>query len=361
MTKEQNVGAIVRQFQIEGKFASAAPYGSGHINDSYCAVFDEAGVRVRYMLQRINGDIFKTPITVMENIQRVTEHLAAKLSGQPDCDRRVLALIPAHDGKVWHADANGSYWRVYRFIEKAHTYDAVESPEQAFQAAKAFGQFQQLLADLPLPRLNEVIPDFHHASKRFAALERAIDSDVSDRAVLARVEIQFALARKSIASALLEADLPERVTHNDTKLNNVLLDDSTGEGLCVIDLDTVMPGLALHDFGDMVRSTTSPTQEDEKDLNRVTMQFPMFEALVRGYLASTEGFLTTAEKQHLVLAGKVMIFEQGIRFLTDYLAGDTYYKVHRDGQNLDRCRTQFRLLESIERQEEKMTRLVESI
>ena len=181
------------------------------------------------------------------------------------------------------------------------------------------------------------------------------------RAIGAKPEIEFALARKSISSVLLDANLPERVTHNDTKFSNVMLDDTTGEGICVIDLDTVMPGLALHDFGDMVRTTTSPAQEDERDLSKVTMQFPMFEALVRGYLVSASSFLTKAEKQHLVFAGKLITFEQAVRFLADYLAGDTYYKVHYDGQNLDRCRTQFKLIESIEQQEEKMERLVESV
>ena len=181
------------------------------------------------------------------------------------------------------------------------------------------------------------------------------------RAALARPEIDFALARQPIAGVLLDADLPERITHNDTKFNNVLLDDATGEAICVIDLDTVMPGLALYDFGDMVRTTTSPADEDEQDLSKVTMQFPLFEALVRGYLEAAGGFLTAAEKKHLAFSGKLITFEIGIRFLADYLAGDTYFKVHREGHNLDRCRTQFKLVESIERQEEKMNRLVESI
>jgi hypothetical protein len=209
--------------------------------------------------------------------------------------------------------------------------------------------------------LHDTIPDFHHTPKRFAALEQAIAADVAGRAILVQPEIEFALTRKSMAGVLLDANLPERVTHNDTKFNNVMLDDATGEGICVIDLDTVMPGLTLYDFGDMVRTTTSPAKEDDQDLAKVTMQFPMFEALVRGYLASAGGFLTIAEKQHLAFTGKLITFEQGIRFLADHLAGDTYYKVHRDGHNLDRCRTQFKLVESIEQQEEEMHRLVESI
>lgn len=361
MSGEQDVAAAARQFEIPGEFASAAPYGSGHINDSYCAVFLENGKTSRYMVQRINHNIFKNPVAVMENIQRVTSHLGEQVEEEPDRDRRVLTLIAARDGRAWHTDADGNYWRAYRFIENARSFDAVNSPEQAFQAAKAFGHFQNMLANLPAPRLLDTIPDFHNTPKRFEALERAIDADVAQRASLAKPEIKFALAHKSIASALLDARLPERVTHNDTKFNNVLLDDHTGEGICVIDLDTVMPGLAAYDFGDMVRTTTSPAMEDERDLSKVAMLFPMFEALVRGYLESAGGFLTAEEKRHLAFSGKLITFEIGVRFLTDYLSGDTYFKVHREGQNLDRCRTQFKLVESIERQEEAMHRLVEKL
>ena len=361
MTKERDVDVIARQFQVEADFVSATPHGSGHINDSYCVNFRKAGAPVRYILQRINNTIFKNPITLMENIQRVTSHLAAKVSAERDRTRLVLTLIPAHDGRTWYVDADGSYWRTYQFIENAHTYDAVESTEQAFQAAKAFGQFQKLLVDLPAPRLHDTIKDFHHTPKRFMALEQAIASDVAGRAILAKREIEFAFAHRSIASVLFDANLPERITHNDTKFNNVMLADVTGEAICVIDLDTVMPGLALHDFGDMVRTATSPAKEDEQDLSKVTMQFSMFEAIVRGYLASAGDFLTKAERQHLVVSGKLMTFEQGVRFLTDYLQGDPYYKVSRDEHNLDRCRTQFKLLESIEQQEERMDRLVQSI
>ncbi len=358
---EHSVGAAARQFRIDGDFLCAAPYGSGHINDSYCAVFDQAGVRVRAILQRINHSIFKDPPALMQNIQRVTSHLATQVAGAPDGSRRVLELIPARDGRAWHVDAGGNYWRGYRFIDGARTYDAVERTEQAFQAARAFGRFQQMLAGLPAPRLHDTIPDFHNTPKRFRALEQAIVSDVEGRAILAKPEIEFALARKSITSILLDANLPERVTHNDTKFNNVMLDDVTGEGICVIDLDTVMPGLALYDFGDMVRTTTSTAREDEQDLSRVSLLFPLFEALVRGYLSSAGGFLARSERRHLAFSGKLITFEIGIRFLADYLAGDTYFKVHRDRHNLDRCRTQFKLVESIEQQEERMERLVESL
>jgi hypothetical protein len=361
MSVESRVAEAARQFQIDGELADAAPFGNGHINDTYCVTFRHGGGRVRFIVQRVNSNIFKNRAALMENIERVTSHLAAQQSGERDGDRRVLTLIPAQDEKAWLVDAEGDYWRTYRFIENARAYDAVATTDQAFQAARAFGRFQKSLADLPAPRLHETIPDFHHTPKRFAALEQAISADGAGRAMLAKREIEFACARQSISGVLLDAHLPERVTHNDTKFNNVLLDDATGEGICVIDLDTVMPGLSLYDFGDMVRTTTSPTMEDERDLSKVTMQFPMFEALVRGYLDGAGSFLTKAEMDLLAFSGKLITFEQGIRFLADYLAGDPYYKVHREAHNLDRCRTQFKLLESIEQQEEKMGRLVESI
>ncbi len=361
MNPKHNFGALANEFQISGKFLSAQPYGTGHINDTYRVTLQHAGLCSRIILQRINTNIFKHPTAVMENIQRVTTHLSSRVAGDPDQARKVLTLISARDGRAWHVDLDGNFWRAYRFIENARTFEAVESAEQALQAGKAFGRFQQLLADMPPPRLHDTIPDFHHTPKRFEALQNAIAADVANRAEKAWPEIEFTLSRRSIVSVLLDANLPERVTHNDTKFNNVLLDDKTGEAVCVIDLDTVMPGLAAFDFGDMVRTTTSPAQEDERDLSKVTMQFPMYEALVRGYLASAGDFLTKAERLHLAFSGKLITFEIGIRFLTDFLAGDTYFKVHREGHNLDRCRTQFKLVESIERQEEQMSRLLESI
>jgi aminoglycoside phosphotransferase (APT) family kinase protein len=361
MPNQSHALAVAHQFLIDGELSTITPYGSGHINDTWCAVFDQGGVPVRHILQRINTHIFRNPVALMENIQRVTSHLAAKSATEPDHERRVLALIPARDGRAWHVDTEGSYWRAYRFIEGAHSYDAVESAQQAYQAARAFGRFQHMLVDLPAPRLHDTIPDFHNTPKRFAAFAQAVTDDAVGRATHARAEIHFAFAHQSIAAMLLDANLPERVTHNDTKFNNVLLDDATGEAICVIDLDTVMPGLSLYDFGDMVRTTTSPAMEDEQDLSKVGLQIPMFEALVRGYLSSAGSFLTKAEKQHLAVAGKVIAFEQGIRFLADYLAGDTYYKIHRDGHNLDRCRTQFKLVESIEQQQEAMNRLINGL
>jgi len=353
--------AAASVFAIDGELVEATPYGSGHINDSYRAVFRQNGGQARYILQRINHRIFKNPVTLMENIERVTSHLAGQVAEDPDRERRVLRLIPAREGGVLHVDAEGGFWRAYVFVDRATTYNSVESAEQAFQAARAFGEFQRMLADLPAPRLHDTIPDFHHTPKRFAALEQAITADVAGRVVLVGPEIDFALKRKPLASLLIHAGLPERVTHNDTKINNVLLDDETGEGKCVIDLDTVMPGLAAYDFGDMVRTATCRAAEDEQDLEKVRMEFPLFEALARGYLSTASGFLTPEEKESLAVAGKLITFEIGVRFLTDYLSGDTYFKVHRQGHNLDRARAQFKLLESIEQQEVRIRTLLASI
>ena len=361
MSTAQDACAAARQFQLNGEVCDAAPYGSGHINDSYRVVCEGAGATSRYIVQRINHQIFKDPVSMMSNIERVTRHLGSQVADAPDRDRRVLTLLPTREGQAWYKDDRGNYWRAYKFIEKAQSYDAVESTQQAFEAAKAFGQFQKMLASLPAPRLHDTIPDFHHTPKRFAALEQAVKADVAGRAASAQREIDFAYDRQAITGTLLAAGLPERVTHNDTKFNNVLLDDATGEGICVIDLDTVMPGLALYDFGDMVRTTTSPAKEDEQDLSKVTMLFPMFEALVRGYLTTAGSFLTQDEKDFLAFSGKLITFEIGLRFLTDHLSGDTYFKVHREGHNLDRCHTQFKLVESIESQEDAMRQLVDSL
>lgn len=362
MIEEHTVAAVAKAFAIGGELESAVRYGSGHIHDTYSVRFNEGGRRgAHIILQHINTSIFKNPLAVMENIRRVTQRVRGRMEGMEDADRRVLQLVPARDGRAWHVDEGERYWRAYRFIEGAKTFDEVKSEAQAFEAAKAFGGFQRMLVDMPGERLAESIPHFHDTPKRLTDFEFALDMDVAGRANHVRTEIEFAMERRTMSGALIEAGLPERVTHNDTKLNNVLLDEKTGEGICVIDLDTVMPGLAAYDFGDMVRTMTCPTAEDEQDLARVEMRFSFFEAVLRGYLAGAGEFLTAAERDSLITGAKVIVFEQGIRFLADYLAGDTYYKVSRAGQNLDRCRTQFRLLESIEGQERKMAGLLTSI
>ncbi|MHB9137879.1 MAG: phosphotransferase enzyme family protein [Victivallaceae bacterium] len=362
---KHDIRKISESFEIYGDYVSAAPYGSGHINDTYRAAFRQGGSTIHYIFQRINHNIFKNPPALMENIERVTTHIFNKIKGGKDATRHTLVIIKTKSGKTYHQDADGNFWRVYVFIEKAKTYDVIEHDSQAYQAARAFGEFQKTLVDLPGARLHETIPNFHNTPKRFEALEQAIAADVAGRAKLASKEIDFVLKRKADASLLLNLNaqgaIPERITHNDTKLNNVMLDDKTGDGVCVIDLDTVMPGLIHYDFGDMVRTSTSPALEDEKDLSKVKMQFNMFEALLSGYLATAKDFLTPVEMEYLPFAGKLITMEIGVRFLTDFLSGDVYFKVHRDGHNLDRCRTQFKLVASIEEQMDKMQKLLKTL
>jgi Ser/Thr protein kinase RdoA (MazF antagonist) len=360
-----DLSAVVPLFGIDGEFVCAQPHGSGHIHDTYRVTCRRGTGEIHYLFQRINDAVFRNPPLLMENIWRVTSHLRAKLlaAGADDIGRRALQVIPTREGALLHRDERGLWWRAFVFIEKARTYDTPQSAQHSFEAAKAFGRFQQMLTDLPAPRLHDTIPDFHNTPKRFEALERAIAADVMNRAASCKAEIEFALRHKAMTTVLLEmhrrGEMPERTTHNDTKINNVMVDDATGEGICVIDLDTVMPGLALYDFGDAVRTTTCAAAEDERDLSKVEMQMPLFEALARGYLATAGSFLTKAEKEHLPFSGKLITFEIGLRFLTDYLNGDVYFKTHRVGQNLDRCRTQFKLVESIARQEEAMRAVVE--
>jgi len=355
-----DVQLIAKQFQMAGEFVDAVPITRGHINDTVAVAFRQNGGTRRYVLQRINRHVFNNPVAVMDNIERVTSRIRRKLmeAGASDIDRRVLTIMLTRAGHNCHVTSTGDYWRAYLFIEGAYVLDVVNTPQQVYQAAREFGLFQKYLTDLPSPRLAETIPDFHHTPKRIAALECAITSDAVNRAALVKPEIDFALRHKPMTGHLLAAGFPERITHNDTKFNNIMFDNVTGEGLCVLDLDTVMPGLALYDFGDMVRTATSPAAEDECDLTKVNMQMPMYEALVSGYLATAGDFLTPGEKANLAFSGKLITFETGVRFLTDYLEGDHYFKVHREGHNLDRCRAQFKLVESIEQQEEQMNRLV---
>jgi aminoglycoside phosphotransferase (APT) family kinase protein len=343
---------VLRQYDLRGAVSSVERVGSGHIHDTFVLTVDRAGSPVRYILQRINKRIFKDPPALMSNISRVTAHIAKRLAGRPDAARRVLTVVPARDGRPYVVDAEGEYWRIYLFIEKARTYDVIDEPARATAAARAFGDFLRQLEDLPAHELHETIPEFHHTPSRFAALVRAIETDRCNRAAGAKQEIAFFMAREADVHRLVglnrEGRLPLRVTHNDCKLNNVMIDDVTGEGICVIDLDTVMPGLSLYDFGDMVRTATSPAPEDERDLSKVRMQMPMFEALVEGFLEGAGAILTAEEIEQLPFAGKLIALETGMRFLTDYLDGDIYFKTARPDHNLDRCRTQCRLVESIE-------------
>jgi Ser/Thr protein kinase RdoA (MazF antagonist) len=354
---------ILDQFQLYGRIVSFAPFGSGHINDTFASVCDQAGTKVRYVHQRVNSGVFKRPDELMENVERVTAHQRIKHAGEPGASRSHLTLVPAKDGRPYLIDDEGEYWRTYLFVEGAKTHNVVTSVSQAEEAAAAFARFQRDLSDMPGDRPHETIPGFHDSPERLQALESAVDRDAHNRAAQAREEIDFALSRKAESRYLLDlkADgrLPERVTHNDTKINNVMLDDITGRGVCVIDLDTVMPGLVHYDFGDLVRTSTSPTAEDETDLSKVGMRLPMFEALVRGYMREAGGFLTDCEIDELPFAGVLMTLTIGVRFLTDFLSGDLYFKTARPDHNLDRCRTQFALVRSIEQQREEMDRVLE--
>ncbi len=365
--QESKLLDISRQFQIYGDLLHAEPCKIGHINETYIATYNQGGIQVRYVHQKINTHVFKDPNAVMDNFVRVTSHQRQKLSerGARDASRRSLTVIPTRNGRPYYRKADGECWRTLVFVEGVRTFEAVESPGQAYEAGKAFGEFQSFLVDLPGTRLAETIPNFHNTRKRFLALQQAIDRDHANRAKEAEKEIAFALKQEKIVDVILHAlakkKVPERITHNDTKFNNVMLDVVTGEAMCVVDLDTVMPGCALYDFGDMVRTTTSPTLEDELDLAKVQMRMPMFKALARGYLEQAGRFLTKGERALIAFSGKLITFTIGIRFLTDYLSGDSYFRVHRPHHNLDRCRTQFKLVDSIERQEEAMQKFADSI
>lgn len=346
---------VIAAFPLSGRLLSAEPYGNGHINETYVAVFAEAGGTRRYVFQKINHRIFKNVPALMENIARVTAHVRAK---QP----RALALVQTRSGQVVHRDATGHWWRLYDFVEGAHTVERVTTEAQAREAARAFGEYQALLVDLPGGRLNDTIPNFHHTRSRFETLRRAVVEDTAGRAAAVQPEIAFAFAREADTDVLLgllaRGELTERVTHNDTKINNVMLDDVTGRCAAVIDLDTVMPGLSLYDFGDMVRTAASSTAEDNPDAAQMHVVLPYFRALVEGYLESAGGVLNAVERAHLGFAGKLLAFETGIRFLTDHLQGDVYFRIKRPNHNLDRARTQFALVKSIEDNAEAMRRIV---
>ncbi len=374
---------VVSGFDLEGSLFESRPYGSGHINDTFLACFQTNGSRFRYIFQRINHHVFADPIAVMENIQRVTAEQRRKLteSGSPDVFRRALNLVPTTDGSPCLVTEDRNYWRCYHFIERARTYNVTQGPDQAFAAARAFGDFREQMGSIPGHPLHVTIPGFHDTRSRFERLREVaaitgretppgshpapVSTRQEPRALIesAAAEWAFIREREAWVDVLLDlharGEIAERVTHNDTKLNNVMIDDFTGEGICVIDLDTVMPGLALYDFGDLVRSTASHSPEDDTDPEGAKIEIPLFEALVRGYLSGNGESLNEAEKAHLVFSGKLIALEAGMRFLTDFLEGDIYFKTAYPGQNLDRCRKQLAMVRSIEDQEAAMLRIVD--
>lgn len=339
------------RFAIDGQARDVRPVRQGHINDTYLAAFENAGATERYIIQRVNARVFRDVPALMHNLARVCEHVAAR-SRQAGDARRALTLIPGRDGAPFCRDAAGEHWRVFRFIDRTVSREQAESPGQAYQAAYAFGRFQRELSDLPGPRLHETIPNFHHTPLRLAALLESARRDRAGRALEAKRELEFAAARAPLAGVLRDllrrGAAVERIAHNDAKINNVLFDERSGEAVCVIDLDTVMPGLSLYDFGDLVRSGATTAAEDDPDPSRVALRLDRFEALVNGYVRGAGGLLGDAERAHLAMAGQVITFEQGLRFLADHLDGDVYYKTGRAGQNLDRARNQFALLRSME-------------
>ena len=361
--KEQ-LDEVIANFCYEGTLVDERLYGSGHINDTYLLTFHIAGLgEKKTILQRMNKNVFKFPEEVMENIVAVTSYLRERIiEGGGNPERETLNVIPAANGKACYLDSHGDYWRSFKLVSDAVSYDLVEKPEHFYESAVAFGNFQRLLADYPAETLHEVIKGFHDTKARLDVFRQTVKEDPLGRAGSVKEEIDFVLARGELADVfpkfLAEGKIPLRVTHNDTKLNNVLIDNKTDKAICVIDLDTVMPGFVMNDFGDSIRFGASTAAEDEPDLSKVHFSLELFELYTKGYLTGCGGRLTKQEIALLPMGAKIMTYESGIRFLTDYLQGDTYFKIHREHHNLDRCRTQLKLLYEMEKQWERMQEVV---
>jgi hypothetical protein len=365
--KEPDLKGVFSNFAIEGVYVSQRFVKVGHINDTFLVEARNQNVREHFIFQRINHYVFRDPERLMSNFEKITRHIRAKLEKIPgrNPDRETLNLARSKSGKSFYLSPEGQYWRAYRYVGDCHILQIAEQPDQAYEAGRAFGCFQKLLADLPPSSLHETIPFFHHTPRRFAKFKEVLEKDALARAAEAGDAISFVLRREPVISlittALEDGRLPLRITHNDTKINNVLFDDLTGKAICVIDLDTTMPGSSLYDFGDMVRTTTSFSAEDEKDLTKVKMEMDMFRALAAGYLEEAGEFLTKKEIELLVFSGRLLTFTIGVRFLTDYLEGDVYFRIHRPGQNLDRARVQFALVKSMEDQDKEMEKCIRSL
>lgn len=364
---QSRMASIASNFMFHGKFISAQPYGFGHINDTYLALYDSGNHALkRHILQRINHNVFKDPDAVMQNLVKVTDHLQKKiLHDGGDPLRQTINLVPTMDGDSYLKTPDGEFWRAEVFIEGAQTYQVPTNPVHYYQAARAFGNFSQMLSDFPVDNLSITIPDFHNTPKRFAAFTDSLSRDPQNRAAHAKPEIDFILSRESEISVLVDlavqGQLSMRVTHNDTKFENVMIDDQTGEGICVIDLDTVMPGWIVFDFGDAVRSGANPANEDEPNLNKVFFEFDVFRHLAHGYLDGALDVLSKIEIDHLAFACRLITLEQAIRFLTDHINGDIYYRIHRVNHNLDRCRTQIKLVQGMESQFDRMVNCIYEI
>ena len=352
---------ICHHLNFEGDVINIGEFGNGHINDTYLVETTSGN----YILQRVNHNIFKDVEMMNNNIIRALGHVKKRQSESGIFRLKIPELIHFSDGKNHFIDSKGDYWRAMDFISGSYSVDVVDSQDIALEAASTFGYFQKMFIDLNPDDFHPTIENFHDLEKRIKAFEKVLDKDNFERNKLAIKEIEFVRKHYSISEklkSLLESkQIPIRVTHNDTKINNVLFDKITHNGIAVIDLDTIMPGTVLFDFGDMVRTYTSLSAEDEKDLTRVSFRIDVFESLVKGYLSELKSVLTKPEIDNLVFGGKVMIFMIGLRFFTDYLEGDIYYKTLEEHHNLHRCRTQFKLLEEIEEREEELNEIVERL
>lgn len=364
--RDYNIRDIASHFQFEGKFIGGQTYGTGHINDTYALQYEkDCGCCHRYILQRINHLVFTRPEQLMSNVELITGHMRNKIEAYGgDVMRETLNIVPTLDGTTFYQDPDGLYWRGYVFIENARTYDVVASADHFHNAGRTFGRFQQMLSDFPVDKLYDTIADFHNTSKRYENFQKAVEENTANRKHLVQSEIDFLMNREQdmhvVVNMLDQGLMPTRVTHNDTKFNNIMIDDATGEGICVIDLDTVMRGSALYDFGDSIRSGTNTGLEDEVDLSKVNFDINLFEVFTRGYMESAGDALTEQEIDLLAFSGKLITMEIGMRFLTDYLNGDIYFKIHREHQNLDRARTQFKMVMDMESQMDEMNRIVRS-
>ena len=359
MYSEDYIKKILDNFSLAGAYKSCEPIKDGHINKTFKIEYEVCGKTVRHLLQQVNTDVFKNPEQLMANVDCVTSYLRDKviaLGGNPD--RETLYCKPCRDGKKYCVADDGGVWRVYNFVEDSFTYNIIESPEIFYKVGAAFGNFQNMLADFPIDKLYETIPNFHNTAMRYHNLTIAAEKNTAGRARFVKDELAFAEARRDetyiLVGKILTGELPVRVTHNDTKLNNIMFDTATNTPVCVVDLDTVMPGLSLYDFGDAIRFGASTAAEDEKDLDKVSMDINLYEQYVRGFLSTAGGSLCNAEIENLPLSAKMMTFECGMRFLTDYLDGDVYFATAYPEHNLDRCHTQFKLVADMEQKFEQM-------
>lgn len=363
MEISNKVHEAIDGFKLPGELKECIRYGSGHINDTYRLTYETPQGTKRYILQRMSKSIFKKPVELMENVSGVTAWLRKKIiENGGDPERETLTLVKSNDGLPYFVDSTGEYWRVYLFIEGATCYDTVKDDNDFYQSAVAFGHFQRLLADYPAETLHETIKDFHNTPDRLEKFKKAVAEDICGRAASVQKEIDFILEREELTHALydlqLDGRLPLRVTHNDTKLNNIMIDDKTGKAICVIDLDTVMPGLAANDFGDSIRFGASTAVEDEQDLSKVSCDLHLFEVYTKGFIEGCGDALTDLELDLLPMGAILMTFECGIRFLTDHLEGDHYFRIHREGHNLDRARTQLVLVKDMEEKLPQMNEVI---